>query len=154
MPKVAPNILVVDDVKDWRLTLRGLLQDEGYQVKDAESSQKALSLLAKEGFDLAVIDIRLDETNEDDTEGITLAKNIRNQWPQTQIIIITGYETPATLEEAMKPGPGGDRLVRNYILKKDTKKDLIPEVQKAIGIVLASYSGLGSQHDDRPNPGG
>jgi CheY-like chemotaxis protein len=131
MSKEKPNILVVDDVGDWRITMRGMLQDEGYQVQVADTSPKALAILEEQPFDLAVIDIRLDETNEDDTEGITLAKKIHKRWPHIRIIIITGYDTPGTLEEAMKPTPEG-RLVHDYILKKDTDTHLIPTIRRAL----------------------
>lgn len=138
MVEKTPKILVVDDIADWRNTIRGMLRDEGYQVAVAESSKKALALLEEDVFDLAVIDIRLDETDEDDTEGITLAKVIDKQWPETQIIIITGYEADVTLTEAMRPTPGVGRLVFNYVLKKKTTEDLIPEIKKALAEVSKS----------------
>lgn len=126
------SVLVVDDVNDWRITIRGLLQDEGYRVQVAETAEEALAFLEADRFDLAVIDIRLDETNEDDTEGITLAENIYLQWPEVRIIIITGYDTSGTLDKAMKPTPTG-RLVHDYILKKDTHTHLIPTIRQALG---------------------
>ncbi len=132
MSQEAHSVLVVDDVGDWRITMRGLLQDDGYRVQVAETSAEALALLQTARFDLAVIDIRLDETNEDDTEGITLAKKIHEQWPSIKIVIITGYDTPGTLDEAMKPTPDG-RLVHDYILKKDTHTHLIPTIRQALG---------------------
>lgn len=138
MADMTPNILVVDDVADWRTTFRGLLKDEGHHVTTAQSIQEATALLENNKFDLAVIDIRLDEMNEDDTEGITLAKVIDERWPEIQVIIITGYETVETMMEAMKPRPGRGRLVYNYILKKDTTYLLIPEIKRAFVDVSTS----------------
>lgn len=131
MSEEFPRILIVDDNPDWRATLSGLLRDEGYRAAVAASSREALDLLVDENFELAVIDIRLDESNKDNTEGITLAKEIHVRWPQTSIIIITGYETPATLKDAMKPDSQGISLVFNYILKDNTQ-ELVPEVRRAL----------------------
>ncbi len=134
----APTILVVDDVADWRITLRGLLTDEGYEVKVAGSIEEATTLLEKQPFNFAVLDIRLDETDEDNIEGVELAKTIHERWPQTKVIMITGYETTATTEETMKPVPGGDRLVHDYIMKKDTNEELLPTIQKALTEAVVS----------------
>ena len=138
MAEITSKILVVDDLLDWRITFRGLLEDEGFYVRIADASEAALALLEKASFDLAILDIRLDETNEDNVEGITLAKKIRLHWPQTQVIIITGYETPDTIVEAMKPGADGQHLVHNYILKKDAAEELIPAIKRAIAELLLS----------------
>ncbi len=59
------TILIVDDLPDWRATLSGILFDEGYQVRRTGSREEALQMLETERFHLAVLDVRLDETDED-----------------------------------------------------------------------------------------
>ncbi len=125
------KILVVDDLLDWRITLRGLLNDEGYEVEVAGSAVKALSLLQTGYFDLVVLDMRLDETDEDNIEGLDLAEKIRQKWPAVKVIIITGYSTPDRLTRALKPDAQGQRLVVDFIPKTETE-ELVQIVQSLL----------------------
>ncbi len=125
------KILVVDDLLDWRTTLGGLLEDAGYDVQVAESSPAALELLKTSHFDLAVLDMRLDETDESNTEGLDLADEIKQHWPTTEVVMITGYGTPDTMRRAMEPDTQGRRLVANYIPKTQTE-ELVKIVQEVL----------------------
>ena len=125
------RILVVDDLPDWRATLSGLLKDEGYSVQVAASSSQALELLETDPFDLAVLDIRLDETDEGNTEGLDLATEIKKHWPEVRIIIITGYGTPEILKRAIEPDAQGQKLAMNYIPKTETE-DLVRIVRETL----------------------
>lgn len=131
MPDKRHRILVVDDLPDWRLTLGGLLEDEGYDIEVAGSSSEALELLRADHFDLAVLDIRLDETDEGNTEGINLAAEIRARWPKVRVVFITGYGTPDIMREALEPDPEGRRLAANYIPKTETE-DLVRIVRRTL----------------------
>ena len=115
------KILVVDDLADWRSTLRGLLNDAGYQVEIAGSFSDAVALLEAQQFDLALVDMRLDETDEDNTAGLDLAGVIRQRWPLTKIIIITGYGTMERLRQAMEPDHSEYKLTDEYVLKTETE---------------------------------
>lgn len=116
------KILVVDDLQDWRQTLGGLLKDAGYRVEVADSTGTAMETIASNGFDLALIDIRLDESDEDNVEGLELAEKIRERWPEMKIIIITGYGTPERMKRAMEPDARGQRLASEYIPKTQTEE--------------------------------
>jgi CheY-like chemotaxis protein len=131
MAETRPKILVVDDLPDWRITLGGLLADEGYDVQVAGSSHGALELLEADRFDLAVLDMRLDETDEGDKEGLDLAAEIGNRWPSVKVVIITGYGTPKVMKRALEPDIRGRKLAVNYIPKTEAG-DLVKIVQKAL----------------------
>lgn len=131
MPDTHYTILVVDDLPDWRATLSGLLEDVGYRVQAASSSDKALDLLASDCFNLAVLDVRLDETDEGNTEGISLARKIKEHWPSVKVVIITGYGTSEIIKQAIEPDTDGSKLAVDYIPKTQTE-DLIKIVQKAL----------------------
>jgi len=125
------RILVVDDLPDWRKTLGGLLKDAGYEVQVAGSSAAALALLRSGHFDLALLDMRLDESDEDNREGLNLADEIRQHWPAVKVVIITGYGTPDTLRRAREPDARGQRLAEEYIPKNQTE-DLVQVVQRVL----------------------
>jgi len=132
MANARNNILIVDDLPDWRKTLSGLLIDVGYDVQTAESSARALALLEKKHFDLAVVDLRLDESNEDDEGGLDLAVQIKQRWPNVKVIIITGYGTPARIKRAIEPdSQTGQTLADDYIPKTETDK-LASTVQRIL----------------------
>jgi len=132
MASVQNNILIVDDLPDWRKTLSGLLIDVGYDVQTAESSARALALLEKNHCDLAVVDLRLDESNEDDEGGLDLAVQIKQRWPNVKVIIITGYGTPARIKRAIEPdSQTGLKLADDYIPKTETDK-LATTVQRIL----------------------
>ncbi len=114
------KILVVDDLPDWRATMRGVLDDAGYQVQAAGSSAEALRYLSEQNFDLALLDMRLDETDEDNVEGLALARRIRELRPEIKIIIITGYGSLAMAEQALVPDRAGKRLVDDFVEKTQT----------------------------------
>lgn len=101
MPK--QRILIVDDVLDWQKTLSILLTDEDYDVVAVGDENTALETIKTEAekFDLAIVDVRLDETNEDDTSGLELAEKLKEA-ANLPVIIITGYETQDTIARAFK----------------------------------------------------
>ena len=112
-----PTILVVDDLPDWRKTLCGLLMDEGYNVQTASSSSEALTYCSQKYFDLAILDICLDASNEHNLDGIKLAQVIRNVHPSINIIFITGLETLESAEQSFCLASHGRRFTTNYVTK-------------------------------------
>jgi len=132
MTTVSKKLLVVDDLADWRITIKGVLKDEKYNVATAESIKDAISLLEKEKYALALLDLRLDERDEGNTDGLELAKIIRKHWSKTKIIMVTGYGTTKILIKAMEPDKKGISLVDDYLPKGDTDK-LVETVKRVLG---------------------
>ena len=84
MTKQNCRILVVDDVIDWQNTIKGLLEDEGYAVETAGSFSTARQKLQNMFFDLAILDMRLDETDISNIDGLDkLARLIKAEYPST-----------------------------------------------------------------------
>ena len=114
-----PKVLVVDDLKDWQLTIRGMLKKVGCDVELAGSLVEAQEVLSKGKIDLAILDMRLDERDETNTDGLDLAKEIQTNWPITKVIIATGYSTQEVLRKAWEPTEGRQRLVADFIPKNE-----------------------------------
>lgn len=129
MPK---TILVVDDVEDWQKTLIGLLSDEGYRVVAVGDRQAALEAVKANRFDLAVIDVRLDETDETNTAGLNLAEEIKQVQTGLPVVIITGYETTDSIERAFKRDETGESLAIDFVLKMDTTNQLVDIVNHTL----------------------
>jgi len=94
-----PNILIVDDEAGIRDSLAGILADEGYSASSVESGEACLDLLAKNAFDVVLLDIWLPGADGLDT----LAK-IRQLENPPEVIMISGHGTIETAVRATKLG--------------------------------------------------
>ena len=80
------TILVVDDDHEFRSQQRAELEDKGYGVVEADSRHHARELLQRRNFDMAVVDLMMEEADA----GFTLAREIKQSHPDMPVIIITG----------------------------------------------------------------
>jgi DNA-binding NtrC family response regulator len=97
------KILIVEDFADWRELLQDLLQREGYDVQSAATLQEAQGNIDQAGdLDLAILDIRLMETDETNQDGMLLLGEIRERRAFTQVIMITGHGTMESQRKAFR----------------------------------------------------
>ena len=82
------SILVIDDDKIILDSLREFLSLEGFRTSGAETIKEAMSKLAQQRYNLALIDVHLPDGN-----GLDLLDTIKKSYPQTVAIIFTGYGT-------------------------------------------------------------
>ena len=99
MKPALPPLLVVDDEPNLRRSLRSLLEPEGYDVRDVESAEQALPLLAEEEFFLVITDVRLGGMN-----GYEFLQRVRQRWPSLPVLMITAYATPKQAVQAIRAG--------------------------------------------------
>ena len=92
------KILVVDDEKSIRNTLRDILGYENYEVSDADSGITALEMLKQSEFDVILLDIKMPQM-----DGIEALDHILNEY-ETPVIMISGHGTIETAVEAIKKG--------------------------------------------------
>ncbi len=93
------TILVVDDEESIRQTLQGILSDEGYKVLTVGSGEEALKVIEEELPDLVLLDIWL--PGMDGIETLTI---IKRDYPQIQVIMMSGHGTIETAVKATKLG--------------------------------------------------
>lgn len=96
---MSEKVLLVDDEKDFLDIMSERMQARGMTVKTADSADKAMAMLENESFDAIVMDFKMPGM-----DGIQALKNIKNQKPELQIILLTGYATVEKTVEAMKIG--------------------------------------------------
>ncbi len=99
MDTARPHLLVVDDEKNIRRTLRMVLETEGYAVSEAETAEEALKLLEAEPVDLGLFDVRLPGM-----DGLTLLSRARELWRDLPVIVISGHAETPDVVEAMRRG--------------------------------------------------
>lgn len=101
------RILVVEDLRDVRATIMGLLADEGYMVTGVATYDEAVRLLQDTRFHLCVLDVRLDEADKDNEAGIQLLHHIRELDPTIASIILTGHAKVHMVQDALRPAHDG-----------------------------------------------
>ncbi len=94
------RILVVDDESGIRSSLKGILEDEGFGVVEAESGERGLELLdAGDSVDLVFLDIWLPGL-----DGLAVLARIREDRPDLPVVMISGHGTIETAVAAIKHG--------------------------------------------------
>ena len=93
------RILVVDDDAVFRDELGELLRDENHAVTAVPSVLKALESLEHEEVDVVLTDLKMPRQG-----GLDLLREVRNRWPRTLVVVMTGYASVETAIEAMKLG--------------------------------------------------
>lgn len=115
-------IMVLDDEKDaCRLMLR-ILTRLGHEVQVFCRADEARQWLETREPDLALLDIKLKEDN-----GLCFLKFLRTRWPAVKVIMITGYPSSETAQEAARLG------IEDYLIKPLEIEDLESRVDKALG---------------------
>ncbi|HEY5509961.1 MAG TPA: sigma-54 dependent transcriptional regulator [Prolixibacteraceae bacterium] len=93
------KILVIDDEKSIRNTLKDILGFEGYQVEIAENGMVGIELVKSTDFDIILCDIKMP-----DMDGIEVLEQIMHLKPESTMVMISGHGTIDTAVEAIKKG--------------------------------------------------
>jgi DNA-binding NtrC family response regulator len=115
------TILIIDDEEIVSTSCRRILEPVGYSVETAPSGTEGLKLLSRRHFDLVLTDLKMP-----DMDGVEVLIKIKEKWPDTEVVIMTGYGTVKTAVKAMKIG------VFDYIEKPFTPEDLDALVSRAL----------------------
>lgn len=93
------NILIVDDERNIRLTLRDILEDEGHRTLLAESGERALELANKEELQMVILDVKLPGM-----DGIATFETLKARLPSLEVLMISGHSDIETAVKAVKMG--------------------------------------------------
>ena len=98
---MSKDILVVDDEDDIRSLIHGILEDEGYQVREAANASQALKAVESKEPDLVILDIWLQDSDKD---GLEILKTIKANNHILPVLMISGHGTIETAVTAIKDG--------------------------------------------------
>jgi len=93
------NILVVDDLRSIRLTLGGILEDEGHNVVTVENGYEAIEVVKRTHFDTVFMDIKMPGIN-----GVQTFREIKKIDPKAAVIMMTSYSVEDLVREALEEG--------------------------------------------------
>ncbi|HEX2786612.1 MAG TPA: sigma-54 dependent transcriptional regulator [Ignavibacteria bacterium] len=114
-------ILLVDDEVNIRILLEKILKLEGFEVVSVENATDGLKKLKNKYYPLVIADVKLPDVN-----GIKLTKQIKEEYPDTEVIVISAFGSIEDGVEAMKNG------AFDYITKGDNEDKIIATVKKAL----------------------
>jgi two-component system nitrogen regulation response regulator NtrX len=120
---MAHDILIVDDESDIRILTAGILEDEGYQIREAANSAQALATIETRRPSLVLLDIWLQGSELD---GLGILKEVKKDHPALPVVIMSGHGTIETAVAAIKLG------AYDFIEKPFKADRLILVIERAI----------------------
>jgi len=115
------KILVVDDERIVLDSCQKVLEADGFEVYLVPSADRAMEAMKKEGFDLLLVDIKMPEH-----DGMYLMREVKKKWPDIPIIVMSGYPTTNTIEEAV------EMQAAAFIAKPFTPDELLEIIRQVI----------------------
>lgn len=98
-PRGDIGILVVDDDESIRGVLAQYLGDQGYRVRAEGCGEAGLASLDRGPWDLVITDLKMPGIG-----GLEVVRRVKERWPETEVIVLTGYATIRDGVEAMREG--------------------------------------------------
>jgi DNA-binding NtrC family response regulator len=115
------RILIIDDERPILLTLEALLGRYGYQVETAATASVGLKLLKTKSPALVLLDLQLP-----DAEGLQMLDQIKIEFPDTPVVILTAHDSLSNAIESIKRG------AYHFISKPYASEELLSLVEKAL----------------------
>ncbi|NLS45016.1 MAG: response regulator [Firmicutes bacterium] len=117
-----PRALVVDDAAFIRLRTRKLLEENGYEVEEAQNGEEAIRKYSETSPDLVLLDITMPVM-----DGITALKGIKQIDPKAKVIMCTAVGQQSLVIEAIKAG------ANDYLLKPLDPEKVLAAIKKLAG---------------------
>jgi response regulator RpfG family c-di-GMP phosphodiesterase len=115
------RILIVDDDASVRDVISVLLQEEGYECRTAAGAEEALDIAAQEAPPLVISDMKMPGR-----DGIWLLEAFRERFPETAVVMLTGYGDTEAAVDCLRRG------AVDYLLKPPKLTDLIRAIERAL----------------------
>jgi DNA-binding response OmpR family regulator len=121
---MAKRVLVVDDEPNIVMSLRFLMEREGFQVEVAASGQAAVAALGRQPADLVLLDVMMPEL-----DGFEVCQRIRANpaWRDTKIVMLTAKGRDVERDKGMALGADA------YVTKPFSTRDLVAKVKQMLG---------------------
>ncbi len=116
-----PKILIVDDEEVVRKSYARILAATECKVEAVWTWTQVSQLMQQEPFDVVLLDLRMPGM-----DGMTVLRALKQRWPDSQVVIITGYPTLETAKEAVALG------AHDYLTKPVGPDQVIHAAQSAM----------------------
>jgi DNA-binding NtrC family response regulator len=120
IPTTPIRLLLIDDEVGYVNVLSNRLTKRGFLVDKAYSGSEALQRLRQQDFDVAVLDLKME-----DMDGIEVLKILRKMAPELIVIMLTGHGSAEAAHEGIKEG------AYDYLTKPCELEDLVEKIRDA-----------------------
>jgi DNA-binding NtrC family response regulator len=115
-----PNVLIVDDERDYIETLTKRLKRRGLEIKGIENGEDALEWLSGNPVDVVLLDVRMRGM-----DGIQVLREIKKEFPLVEVIMLTGHASTEVAIEGMELG------AFDYLMKPVDFDELLYKIEDA-----------------------
>ena len=115
------RILIVDDDETVRRSYLRSLDGMSCNVATASDGEEALQTMEQSAFDVVLLDMRMPGQ-----DGLSVLRTIKQKWPESEVVIITGYPTMDSAKEAVRLG------AYDYVAKPVGPQDVINIADRAM----------------------
>ena len=119
--KETRRILIIDDERPILLTLEALLGRHGFETETAATAAAGLKALKNKAASLVLLDLQLP-----DVQGLEILDQIKTEWPETPVIVLTAHDTLNNAIESIKRG------AYHFVSKPYAPEELLSLVEKAL----------------------
>ena len=119
MKSKLPKLLIVDDERNMRESLKVVLESHGYKADMVESAEEGLEAIANNTYFIVITDARLEGMS-----GYEFLQESHERWPDMPILMITAYATPKLAVEAIQSG------AVDYLSKPFEPEELLHSVNR------------------------
>jgi len=121
-----PNILLADDEERFRQNLQKMLRAHGLAVTAVGSGEEALAALAAQPYDVILLDVRMPGLS-----GLETLAALKANYPQTEVIVLTGHASVDTAAEIIRLG------AFELLLKPCPVEEILAKIESAYERLLA-----------------
>lgn len=115
------KVLVVDDEEVFLNTLTERLLGRGFDVQGVTSGKDCLDIMSRQSFEVVVLDFKMPFLS-----GLEVLQEIRKNWPETQVIMLTGHASAEAGIKGLRLGAFG------YLIKPSPVEELVRKIYQAV----------------------
>ena len=119
MKSKLPKLLIVDDERNMRESLKVVLESHGYKADMVESAEDGLEAIGSNSYFMVITDARLEGMS-----GYEFLQESHERWPDIPVLMITAYATPKLAVEAIQSG------AVDYLSKPFEPEELLHSVNR------------------------
>lgn len=116
-----PDILIVDDEEVVRRSYSRILSGAQCNADAVWNGDEALRAMERQPYDVVLLDLRMPGT-----DGMAVLKAIKQKWPESEVVVITGYPSIETAKESLRLG------AYDYLAKPVGPEEVIGAAQGAV----------------------
>ena len=113
------NVLLIDDDPDFRLQAKQSLQEAGYSVTEAEGENQAYEIARNKKFDIAVIDLFLENSDS----GFSLSHHFKKDYPNMPIVLLSSSVSEFGIEFSLESASERSWIKADAMLNKPIRAE-------------------------------